>query len=262
MAKDTGCTTRQEWCDLVKNEERLPTESKQRMEQEQEHLYGDEVHSSQGKRQWEETLERLALVLTEYSYMLQNMMTYVQEIDNELSLVLALIRTDLEKSGTESLFSEETNEKGETEQKIIANLTELVEGQEEIKSKLSDQSQIEDLTKIVETMALKQNDQERKPFFKCYWCHEEGHMKRNCPQRINKRWMESQVFKQYPQRINRGWQSQPFKQSIASRYKHNVDEMHEGISMSWPVERRNDTEVINIGQSRKENTTVSYNPLN
>ena len=186
----------------------------------------------------------------------------MQETDDELRPVLALIRTDLEKRGTESLLSEEVNKKSETEQEIIANLTELVEGQEEIKSKLSDQSQIGDLTKIVETMALKQNDKERKTSFKCYWCHEEGHLKRNCPRRINKGWMQSQVFKQYPQRINKGWQSQPFKQSTAFRHKHNVDEMQEGISMSWPVERRNDTEVINIGQSRKENTTVSYNPLN
>jgi len=262
MASNGDCSRRRDWCDSVEDKERWSTENKQRMEQEQEHLYGDEVHSNREKRQWGEVLERLALVMADYRYMLQNMMTYVQEIDNELRPVLALIRTDLEERGTESLFSEETNKKGETEQKIIANLTGLVEGQEEIKSKLSEQSQIEDLTKIIETMTLKQNDQERKPSLRCYWCHEEGHLKRICPQRINRRRTQLQVLRQYPQRINKRWQSKSFKQSIASQYKHNVDEMHEGISMSWPIEGRNDTEVINIGQSRRENATVRYNPLN
>jgi len=82
------------------------------------------------------------------------------------------------------------------------NLTKLEEGQEEIKLKLSDQSQIEDLTKIVEMMALQQTDQEKKPALRCYWCHEEGHFKRNCPQRNNRRWTKPQAFRQYPKGDN------------------------------------------------------------
>jgi len=262
MASNGDCSRRRDWCDSVESKERWSTEDKQRMEQEQEHRYGDEVHSNQEKRQWGEVLERLALVMADYSYMLQNMMTYVQEIDNELRPVLVSIRTDLEKSGTESLFLEETNKKGKMEQKIIVKLTGLVEGQEEIKSKLSKQSQIEDLTKIAETMTLKQNDQERKPSLRCYWCHEEGHLKRNCPQRINRRRTQSQVFRQYPQRIKKEWQSQPFTPRTAFRHRYNTDEMQEEMSMSWPIEGRNDTEVINTGQIRRENIIVSCNPLN
>jgi len=31
-----------------------------------------------------------------------------------------------------------------------------------------------------------QNMQEQRPPLRCYWCHQEGHMKRNCPQRNNR----------------------------------------------------------------------------
>ena len=259
MASNGDCSRRRDWCNSVEGNERWSTENKQRMEQEQEHRYGDEIHSNQEKRQWGEVLERLALVMADYSYMLQNMMTHVQKMDNEFRPVLALIRTDLEKSSTESLIPGEAN-KREREQEIMNNLTKLEEGQEEIKSKLSDQSQIEDLTKIVEIMALQQTDQERKPSLRCYWCHEEGHLKRNCPQKINRKWTQPQELRQYPQRINKRWQSKPFKQSIASHHKHNADEIHEGISMSWPLKESND--VNTAGQNGRDNARVSYNPLN
>jgi len=192
MDKDTGCTTKQDWYDLEKNEERWLTKSKQRMENLQEHLDGDEVHSRQENRQLKETLMTLTSIMAEYRYSLQDMMTNIQEISNEVRLNLELIRTDLEKSSNESVFSEEVNKKSEAEQKIMANLTELVEGQEIIKSKLNDHSQIEEVTKLVKKMEIKQQDAETRKPLRCYWCHEEGHMKRNCPRRANRqKWMQT-----------------------------------------------------------------------
>jgi len=262
MASNGDCLTRQDWCVEMKEEENLPNNNRNRVGQKDESVQGNGAHYGQGKEKSEEELTRLTLVMSENQQLLRNILTDMQETDDELRLILALIRTDLEKSSTESLLSKEMTKKSGMEQEIMTNLTELVEGQEEIKLKLSDQSQIEDLTKIVETMALKQTEQERKPVLKCYWCREEGHLKRNCPRRINERWIQSQAFRQYPRGISKGGQPHTFKQGIAFRHKHNVDEMHKGISMSWPVDRGNDTEVTNMEQSKRENAVASYNPLN
>jgi len=259
MAGNGDCSTRQAWCDEENNENNLPLNNQDRVRQKDEKSRGNGAHSGQVKEKLGEELTRLVLIMLESQWLLREVLECIQETDNALRPVLELIRTDLKKSNTEAL---EMNKKSEMEEEIMTNLTELVEGQEEIKSKLSNQSQIEDLTKIVEVMTLKQNEQERKPSFKCYWCHEEGHLKRNCPRRINREWMQSQVFRQHPQRINKGWPSQPFQQRMGYQHRQNVDGMHKGTSMSWPVEKSDDIESRNIRQSRRENEIASYNPLN
>jgi len=256
MASDGERSTRQDWCD-----QNLPYINQEKVEQENENFRDKGVHGGQAKEKLAEELTRLTLAMSENQCLLRNVLTDMQQADEELRLVLAIIRADLEKSSRKSEFSGGVN-KSEMEQEIMTNLTELVEGQEEIKSKLSDQSRIEDLTRIVEEMVLKQTGPERKPVFECYWCHEEGHLKRNCPRRINKGGIQSQVFRQHPQRINNGWPSQTFQQGMAYRHRHNVDGMTKGISMSWPEEGRDDIEGRNIGQSRRENVLVSHNPLN
>jgi len=62
--------------------------------------------------------------------------------------------------------------------------------------------------------------------------------------------------------IRDGCKCQRLTKKIAFRHKQNFDEMHGGISMSWPDEERDDAEVISMRQSRRENAIVNYNPLN
>jgi len=245
MTSEDDCSTRQDWCD-EEAEESLPTSNQEKVGQKHEKLCGNGAHYGQAKEKLEEELTRLALIITENKGLLENMLTCIQETDDELRLDLTVLRADLKRSNNDSMLREEVINWNVMEQRIITTLTELNECQNKV-----NHLKAIDLGKLFKAITQMRMGQEEKrvarPLARCYYCHEGGHLWRECPHRISKeRWMQTPAF----------------KQRLAFRHKQNFDEMHGISSMTCPGKGSNDEDVMIMGQSSRENTIVSYNPLN
>jgi len=245
MTSDGDCSTRQDWCDPV-DDENLSTTNRNKVGRKYEHFRGNGTHYGQAKEQLEEELTRLALVASENRLLLREMQTCFQEADDELRLALTLLRADLQQNHNDSMPKEDVINWEVMEQRIIMTLTELGECQEKLK--LINFTKLTQLFKVL-TQTSKGQVKEmtiQSPIM-CYYCLEEGHFIRECPHKKN-----SEMWKQ----------TKAFKQKTALRHKQKVDDMHRATSVSWTGEEGNDVDVITTGQSSRENAIVNYNPLN
>ena len=247
MAGNGDCSMRQDWGD-EKDEESLSPNHQEKVGQEHDKIRGNEAHYGQAKEKLEEELTRLTLIITENKGLLKNMSTCIQETDDELRLSLTVLRADLKRTNNDSMLREEVINWNAMEQRIITTLAELNECQNKIKLNYHlNAIYLGKLFKAITQMQMGQEEERvARPLAKCYYCHEGGHLWRECPHRINK---------------ERRMQTPVFKQKLAFRHKRNFDEMHGITSMTCPGKGSNDEDVRTMGQSNRENTIVSYNPL-
>jgi len=249
MSSNGDCSLRQDWCEEVDDEGSLSSKNQESVGHKHDCFHGNGTHVGQVKDQLEEELARLALVMTENKHLVQDTLTCIQETDEELKMNLTILRAHLKRSNDAKMPQEEVINWEAMEQRIIAALTGLERCQE--KFKLKPHFNVADLRELFRARPQMKMGKvkETKTILArtCYYCYEKGHHRDKCPHLYNRnQWMQTPAF----------------KQKMAFRQKHNRNEMHETTSMSWPVKESNDVNGITAGQNGRDNTRVSYNPLN
>jgi len=180
MSTEIDSIISEEWSEMKEAEEKVLPENSNEVEPEQKHSHYNKTQLTP-EEQLEKELAKLALVTAHNKNALQEMIMHTQNAENEVGLCLALVRADLKGKRNEPIPRREMINWGIMGQRIFTTLMQLETCQYSKEWLYKYPPSAENLGKILTAMS-----RQTKPSIRCYHCHEEGHLRRECPYRINK----------------------------------------------------------------------------